>query len=80
MLFMRRKVPASMPDVSANASFCPTFQSVGHWNKKDFQTHHLGKLDGRVANLVPNTDGELSKIVITIEARRSEDEDEGAPL
>ena len=64
MLFMRRNVPASMPDVSANASFCPILfysERSAHirTQKKKKRTHHLAKLNGRIADLIPNTNGDL---------------------
>ena len=52
-----------MPDVSANASFCSNVLRTvyGHERRRVKITHHLAKLNGRVADLVPNTDGDLPK-------------------
>lgn len=61
MLFMRRKVPARMPDVSEKASFCVINTcirglAVGVMTR---DTYHLTKLHSRLADLVTNAYGDL---------------------
>lgn len=66
MLFIRRKVPARIPCVSAKASFCkPTDEdicgvrlaSLAHYNVR---THHLCRHQRRLSHLIPNPNGNLS--------------------
>ena len=60
MLFMRRKVPERMPDVSEKASFCAKGFRVRHGQEPQHRnTHHLAELDGRVADFVPNANRDL---------------------
>lgn len=62
MLFMRRNVPDSMPDVSENASF---FQAISQHslqlNEQD-SVYHLTELDCRVAHLVADRRSNLYRV------------------
>jgi hypothetical protein len=62
MLFMRRNVPAKMPEVSANASFCGAHDKWGaadEWSDSKVCTHHLAELHSRFTDLVTNANGNL---------------------
>jgi hypothetical protein len=53
MLFIRRKVPDKMPDVSANASFWSRFRSGFVFINGGQGTHHLTELHCRISYFAP---------------------------